>query len=382
MASGLINTLTIAAEIKQQNRSQAFYFCIRLASRAVGLIGLMLWPVLSFCQNTTPLPLTISGQIADAATGNVLPHANVFLANTTLGAATDAEGRYVIRSVPVGTYELVVSLLGYEMQKTSVRITTDNAVVHLRLKATTLEMSQIEVLATPDREWRKNLQKFEGLFWGNGYQAGECKILNPEVLDFEIEKETDCFIAGASQPLRLENLRLGYRAEFIVQEFRYYLNQQEIKFAFTPRFEEMTPANDDEAQRWKANRHATYLGSLRHFLASVISGRVAPEGYEVMILPNLPWEEKEKRFNRKVTDFAEMLSPTAFPTEIEFNFKGTLQIIYKPERGDYRTSWLVVKRDHVLLNKAGYAYDGYAFFLYGDWFTQRAAEALPRDYEP
>ena len=42
----------------------------------------------------------------------------------------------------------------------------------------------------------------------------------------------------------------------------------------------------------------------------------------------LIWEGNEKRFNRKVTDFDEMLSPTAFPAEIEFNFKGTLQIIY------------------------------------------------------
>jgi len=321
-----------------------------ITPHAVGLIGLTLWSVLGFCQNVTPLPLTISGQIRDAATGNILPNANVFLANTTLGAVTDAEGRYVIRNVPVGTYELVASLLGYEIQKTSIRITTDSTVMHLRLKATTLEMSPIEVLATPDREWRKNMQKFESLFWGNGYKADECKILNPEVLDFKIEKESDCFIVVASRPLRLENLRLGYRAEFIVQEFRYYLNQQEIKFAFIPRFEEMTPADPAEAQKWKANRRETYLGSLRHFLVSVISGRLTPEGYEVAILPHLPWEGNEKRFNRIVTDFNEMLSPTAFPAEIEFNFKGTLQSIYKPEHGDYRTSWLVVKRDHVLLN--------------------------------
>jgi len=382
MESGLISRPLHGAKVNRQNRAQAFCLCVRLVLPAVGLMGLLLSPVLSFCQNVPPLPLTISGQISDAATGNVLPHVNVFLANTTLGAVTDAEGRYVIRNVPVGTCELVASLLGYEIQKISVRITTDNATLHLRLQATTLAMSAIEVLAAPDREWRKNFQRFESLFWGNGYKADECKILNQEVLNFEIEKESNCFIAVASRPLRLENLRLGYRAEFIVQEFRYYLNEQEIKFAFIPRFEEMPPANRDEAQRWKANRHATYLGSLRHFLASVIAGRLGPEGYEVAILPNLPWEGQEKRFNRKITDFSEMLSPTAFPSEIEFNFIGILQILYKPERGDHQTSWLVVKRDHVLLNKAGYAYDGYAFFLYGHWFTQRTAEALPRDYEP
>ncbi len=267
----------------------------------------------------------ISGQIKDAVTKLPLQSVNVFLANTTLGSITDADGRYTIRGVPVGTHELVASLLGYEVQKISVRITTVDAGVNLRLQPTALEMPQVEVTAAPDREWRKNLKKFEEIFWGNRYEAKEYKILNPEVLDFKIEKESGCFIATASQPLRLENLRLGYCAEFIVQEFRYYLNQQEIKFAFIPRFEEMTPSNFDEAQKWKANRREAYLGSFRHFLASVISGRLTPEGYEATILPNLPWERNEKRFNRKISDFAGMLSPTAFPTEIEFNFQGTLQ---------------------------------------------------------
>jgi hypothetical protein len=324
----------------------------------------------------------ISGRISDAVSSLPLQNVNAFLANTTLGAVTDAEGRYAIRGVPVGTHDLVASLLGYEVQKISVRVTTADAGVNLRLQPMALEMPQVEVTASPDREWRKNLKKFEEIFWGNRYEAKECRILNPEVLDFEIEKDSDCFIAEASRPLRLENLRLGYRAEFIVQEFRYYLNQQEIKFAFIPRFEEMPSASPAEAQKWQANRRETYLGSFRHFLAAMISGRLKAEGYEVTVLQKLPWEGNEKRFNRQVSDFAEMLTPAAFPAEIEFNFQGTLQIIYKPERGDYRTSWLVVKRDHVLLNKAGYAYDGYAFFLYGHWFIQRAAEALPRDYEP
>ena len=326
----------------------------------------------------------ISGGCTDAVSNLPLQNVNIFLANTTLGAVSDAEGRYVIRNVPVGTYELVASLLGYEMQKIPVRIAAGNVVENLRLKAAPLEMSQVEVLATPDREWRKNLQKFENLFWGNGYKPEDCKILNSEVLDFEIEQESDCFIAVASRPLRLENWRLGYRAEFIVQEFRYYLNQQEIKFAFIPRFEEMTPTDSTVAQKWKAARHETYRGSFRHFLAAAISGQLTAAGYQVAILPDLPWESegKEKRFNRQLADFSAMLLPTAFPTEVEFNFKGTLQIIYKPARGDFQTSWLVVQRDHVLLNKAGYAYDGYAFFLYGHWFNQRAAEALPRDYVP
>src|SRR5574342_43648 len=111
----------------------------------------------------------ISGHVTDAGSGLPLPNVNVFLANTTLGAVTDAEGWYNIRGVPVGTYELVASLLGYEMQKNSVRVTTADATVNLRLTSTTLAMGEVEVLATPDREWQKNLQRFEALFWGEHY---------------------------------------------------------------------------------------------------------------------------------------------------------------------------------------------------------------------
>lgn len=349
-----------------------------------GLIFFLIALTLQDAQSQSAAQFLISGQSTDTVTKQPLQNVNIFLANTTLGAVSDAEGRYVIRNVPVGTYELVASLLGYEMQKISVRLTAENVVENLRLKAAPLKMSQIEVLATPDREWRKNLQKFESWFWGNEYKPEECKILNSEVLDFEIDQETGCFIAVASQPLRLENLRLGYRAEFIVQEFRYYLNQQEIKFAFIPRFVEMTPTDSTVAQKWKAARQETYRGSFRHFLVAAISGQLTSEGYKVAILPDLPWgkEGKEMRFNRQITDFSTMFLPTAFSSEVEFDFKGTLQIIYKPIRGDFQTSWLVVQRDHVLLNKAGYAYDGYAFFLYGHWFNQRAAEALPHDYMP
>ncbi|MDZ7363801.1 MAG: carboxypeptidase-like regulatory domain-containing protein [candidate division KSB1 bacterium] len=328
--------------------------------------------------------LTISGRIKDNASGLPLTNVNVFLANTTLGAVSDKDGFYAIRGVPVGTHELVASLLGYEVRKSSIRITDDDLRVDLSLTPKPLEMPQIDIIAAPDREWKRNLQKFEELFWGNAYRASECKILNPEVLDFSIEKDTGCFIATANQPLQIENRRLGYRAQFIVQEFRYYLNEQEIKYAFTPKFEEIEPAHAQEAKKWRENRIKAYHGSFRHFLTALLGARLKEEGFFVTDLPDLPWERKpgKPRFLRKSTDFSKLLSPGALPSEMEFNFQGCLEVVYTPEGGSNQISWMVTNRDHILVNKAGYAYDGYAFVLYGHWFLQRAAEMLPRDYVP
>lgn len=324
-------------------------------------------------------PFAISGHVTDAASGLPLANVNVFLANTTLGAVTDAAGRYNIRGVPVGTYELVASLLGYEMQRSSVRVTAADAAVDLRLTPTTLAMGEVEVLAAPDREWQKNFQRFEILFWGDRYDDRQCKILNPEVLDFVVENEPHCFLATASRPLRLENRYLGYRAEFILQEFRFYLDSEEIKYAFIPKFEAMSPAEASEERRWSANRRQAYRGSLRHFLAALIAGRLAQEKYTVTLLPNLPWQDKPSRPQFPTADFSKMLLPTAISTEVEFDFSGCLEIHYLPEN---QKSWLVANREFVLLNTAGYAYDTYAFMLYGYWFNQRAAEMLPWDYQP
>lgn len=56
----------------------------------------------------------ISGTITDRETGDALPGANVFIDGTTLGAATDVEGRFIILNVPVGTYIVRASFIGYQ----------------------------------------------------------------------------------------------------------------------------------------------------------------------------------------------------------------------------------------------------------------------------
>lgn len=56
---------------------------------------------------------TIRGRVFEKETGEPLIGANVLIKNTSLGAATDIEGRYVIRGVPAGTHILTVSYIGY-----------------------------------------------------------------------------------------------------------------------------------------------------------------------------------------------------------------------------------------------------------------------------
>ena len=55
---------------------------------------------------------TINGFVRDSASGEPISYANVFLANTALGAATNQDGYFVITNVPTGSYEINVSMMG------------------------------------------------------------------------------------------------------------------------------------------------------------------------------------------------------------------------------------------------------------------------------
>lgn len=64
----------------------------------------------------------ITGTVTDAETGETVPTANVLLAEITRGAATDIDGNYTINNVPVGTYTLRVTFIGYQTFETRVTI--------------------------------------------------------------------------------------------------------------------------------------------------------------------------------------------------------------------------------------------------------------------
>ncbi len=343
------------------------------------LLGLLITPDHLWAQAGPRV--TISGRVKDAATGKPLPNANVFLANTTLGAVTTKDGFYVINQVPLGTHELFASFIGYKVEKRTVRLVAPKDFrVDLSLHPKALELGEVEVVAAQPREWKKNLKKFEELFWGNSYDTEACKILNPEVLDFTFEKEPKCFAATASQPLQIENKKLGYRAQFLIEDFRYYIDEDKIGYAFIPKFDELLPADAAEEEKWKANRQKAYRGSLRHFLVALIAGRLEEEGFILYRLAVPPWEDKHVR--RLAADLDELLSPGTLPAERELHFRGCLEIFYTPDRGDNQVSWIVASRESVTVNASGYIYDGYAVTVYGHWFHQRVAEMLPRDYQP
>ena len=91
---------------------------------------------------------TLTGVITDSETGEVLIGANVLIAGTTIGGATDLEGRYVIQAPP-GIYSVTAGYIGYESSTLEdIRIaagTTEN--LDFQLASESLEGEEVEVVA-------------------------------------------------------------------------------------------------------------------------------------------------------------------------------------------------------------------------------------------
>ncbi len=94
----------------------------------------------------------IVGTIKDAKTGEALFGVNVIVKGTYLGAATDVNGKYFIVNVPVGTYEVQASMIGYQSQvATDVVVSADRiTTMDFNLKSAVIQGQEVVVTAQRD----------------------------------------------------------------------------------------------------------------------------------------------------------------------------------------------------------------------------------------
>ena len=91
---------------------------------------------------------TITGEVRDADTGESLPGANVVIDGTTIGVATDVDGRYTLRNVPAGSQTVVVRYLGYRFTEEQVELDEEERLVlNIDLVSDMIEGDEIFVVA-------------------------------------------------------------------------------------------------------------------------------------------------------------------------------------------------------------------------------------------
>jgi len=90
----------------------------------------------------------ITGRIIDIDSKDYMPGANIILQGTTFGTASDRSGFFRISNVPVGTYNLVVSYIGYQDKTVEVTLADDGYTFYEEIEIKPSEVKMQDVVIT------------------------------------------------------------------------------------------------------------------------------------------------------------------------------------------------------------------------------------------
>jgi outer membrane receptor for ferrienterochelin and colicins len=106
------------------------------------LVILFLFPLFSVAQSGS-----IKGQVKNGNEG--VPFANIGLSGTSFGAATDVDGKFVIKNIPEGAYTLQVSSVGFKNYKISVIIkSNETTTTNTEIEKTSSQLDEFVVTGT------------------------------------------------------------------------------------------------------------------------------------------------------------------------------------------------------------------------------------------
>ena len=361
----------------------------------------------------------IDGRIVDKSTSEPLVGVNVFFSKTTWGATTDDNVFYTLTNIPAGQYELVVSMIGYEVEREQMIIKTDERfTLNFRLQSRAILMSEVNVTAKTDRVWKKNYDRFRRSFLGTSKNGESCLILNEFVLTFD--ENGQYFRAKASQPIRIENPELGYRITYILDDFE--IDGTEVRFAGDHYYESMISKSKRQLKKWEKNRKKAYNGSLRHLLKTLtdrfdlrftinngmiiqndnwnsIAGRkkdpLVREGFSIsmnkkdLFGTSLIIEEEYKPLRSDTLVF-----PGATYEQPLLSFEGRMMVVYMKESPELaymmendspssykQTSYLLLRADSVYYDRDGRFFEPYMIEQQGYSSWERIGDQLPFNYE-
>ncbi|NRF38176.1 carboxypeptidase-like regulatory domain-containing protein [Pedobacter foliorum] len=389
--------------------------------------------------------LQITGTVIDAKTRAPLAGASVYLDHTTKATITSDSGKFVLKNIPSGNYNLIISYVGYH--PVSVPMSEQyNPPLKVELSQTTKSLK--EVVITADPHWEEYYSLFKMFFLGKTDQ--QCTIENPKALSFHYNDTSYVLTAETSEPLIIDNKALGYKVYYDLSYFIHYASR--TSYSGYTRFEETTSTDSKELKRWKTNREKAYYGSLTHFMHSLVNKQLTEDGFVVKKLekvktinafPTHPilenWKGNEfkssdtiitMRWNGRdyapedTTVFSQatkpsntlnptntpspgnlskwgqktgynilypgnvpynnIITPTSLSGNYKLSFNNSLFITYKKKKsdGNFTTSILTMLIPETFVDTHGNLADQHAVINEGYWATLRVADQLPFDYAP
>ncbi len=205
----------------------------------------------------------VKGKVVDAATGNPIARASVYLKGSSKGTASNARGEFELYTDETKK-PLVISYVGYQPDTI---YNYNNKTLTVKLSPRTQVLREVvvgEVIMTREKQMKMFLTEFIGS------RNKDCVITNPDDINFTYHKKTKVLEASADQPLIIYNKTLGYKITYFLSVFSHSPTEMKTSYKGNYVFAEdtlnLTPG--DIKKILKA-RDKAYFGSRMHFMRSV-----------------------------------------------------------------------------------------------------------------
>jgi hypothetical protein len=317
----------------------------------------------------------IKGAVTDAESKEPLIAASIYFTETTIGTIAGKKGSYTLVVPRPGNYELVVSMVGYEMKKMKMFVQPGREeTLNFQLQPKAVNVKTVEVKGVNQSEWKSNLAIFTRKFFGRigGYR--DCEIENKEIINFRWAKDT--LIAAADKPVVVINNYLGYRIAFEIRTYRYNTATTAQEFSYKSFFVELKPENDSQKEDWGKNRENTFFGSPVHFLWALKYDRLADEGFKVNFSSD-PFMGEAKEYE-EIRNSKDIQKGEQFLGEPQYSFSGFVKVSYHKDQ----VSYILLREPYFTIDSNGIANNHLPFLSVGYWADSGAANMLPSDYLP
>lgn len=379
----------------------------------------------------------LSGTVKDKR-GEALPGTGVYVSGYKIATVTDNDGKYSLPLKP-GNYDILVQLIGYKALNKNIVISDKAVKLDLILEESVTQLAEVTIKPDPNREHYINM--FKNYFIGTTPNAEQCKLINPNVLIVDYDKETTKLTVKTTQFLIVENKALGYRIKYLLNNFEYDSKTRIIYYEGFPYYEDLK-GSARRKKIWEQKRLIAYLGSSQHFFKSLFNRRATEEGFIINKLitkenPDKPSDSiinaNIKRLTKAQTGLTSPLTITVgdslsywlrkknMPNGISIlsrapitqdtlvhvknesiksiNYTDKLYVIYTKEREDpayanriglsiarpldmpdYQISTISLQIASVYFYENGSIYNPRSMIYSGYWAWEKIADSVPMDY--
>jgi hypothetical protein len=380
---------------------------------------------------------TLTGIVLSKNNRQPVEYASVYVNGTSIGAYTNAEGKFTLNNVPIAC-RLIISHIGYNLQQTAISSTTAHS-LKFYLDERISSLPDISVTGKNDR--KKMIADFKLIFLGDDKWGKNAVLKNDSVIYFSrrvdtlvrksnssdfstqrkygklsddgqwsndsahISSKFQVLSAISRTPLLVDLPLLGYSVsiDLVYCDVLQKTYWRECSYWSYQHFNPYPQKPKSQQARYEKNRKAVYFNSSKHFCQSLFDNKLKENGYLLSVIDRDNFSpRKESRFIdlddhivRKDSSEINIVGLKDQEIRIDYFSKGDgtpidlTKINYDP--ADHKTIWknwdirnesaIIFKSDSCTVRFNGTIPDTNIMFD-GKMASKRGGALLPDDYKP